>query len=98
MKKLDEFIAVLSRWQIDVSVFWGHICLRNGDIRAREHYGKMLANHRHMAADFILKLAETDKELSEAIDERAAIREAEGLSNDRRSAVLCNLIEGWVHF
>ena len=98
MKKLDEFIAVLSRWQIDVSVFWGHIYLRDGDIRAREHYGNMLANHRLMAADFILKLAETDKELSEEIEERAAIREAEGLPSDRRSAVLCNLIEGWVHF
>lgn len=98
MKKLDELIAVFARWQVNVSVHWGHIYLKGGDIRARDHYGSMLAARKHMAADFILKLAETDKDLAYAIEERAAIREADGLPGDIRSAVLCNLNEGWVHF
>ena len=98
MKKLDELIAVLKRWQVNISVYWGHIYLYGGDIRAREHYGSMLAARKHMAADFILKLAETDKDLAYAIEERAAIREADELPGDIRSAVLCNFNESWVHF
>ena len=58
----------------------------------------MLAARKHMAADFILKLAETDKKLSEEIEERAAIREADGLPGDIRSAVLSNFNDNWVHF
>ena len=82
MKKLDEFIAELKRWQIEVSVFWGHIYLRGGDIRARKQYGSMLATHKHMAADLIIRLAKDE------VEERAAIRGADGLPDDMRSAAL----------
>ena len=89
MKKLDEFLAELKRWQVEINVFWGHIYLTGGDIRARKEYGSMLATHKHMAADLVIRLAR------DAVEERAAIREADGLPGDLHSAALCGLE---VHF
>lgn len=89
MKKLDEFLAELRRWQVRITVFWGHIYLTDGDIRARKEYGNMLAEHKHMAADLVIRLAK------DAVEERAAIREADGLPSDLHSAALCGIK---VHF
>ena len=91
MKKIAELKAELDRWQVECSVFWGKLYLYGGDKRARKAYSDMLASRPKMIAYLILYLAKTDKDLMNVIEERAAIREAEGLPGDLFSAVRCSL-------
>ena len=91
MKKVAELKAELDRWQVKYSVIWGKLYLTGGDKRARETYSDMLAEHKKMAANFILYLAKTDEDLMYSIEERASIREADGLPGDLLSAIMCSL-------
>ena len=86
-----EFIAELERWQIHVSVFWGRLILRYGNEEVRKYYSDMFHSRPRMEADLILHLSKANSELAYAIEERAAIRQADGLSEDLFSAVLCNI-------
>ena len=91
MKKVAELLSELKNWNVKVSVFWGRMSLSGGDARARKYYGEMMSSHSLIEAHLILELARNDRDLMEKIEERAAIREAEGLSGDLFSAILCNI-------
>ncbi|MBQ6664903.1 MAG: hypothetical protein IJM68_04865 [Synergistaceae bacterium] len=93
MKKTAELLSELRRWQVNISVEWGRISLSGGDARALEYYGEMIRAHPRIEAHLILELAREDKDVMDVIEERAAIRWAEGLPGDVFSAVLCNITE-----
>ena len=73
---------------------YGRITLKGGDKTAREHYQKILEENSELEIELIFDLARSDKDVLFAIEERAAIREADGLPGDLESAVLCNFLKG----
>ena len=81
----------LKRWEIIPSVEHNRIVLKDGNKRARYHYTMILQENPDFEVKLILELAEQNSELREAIEERAAIREADGLPGDFYSAVRCNI-------
>lgn len=91
MTKVKEFCAELERWHIKASVFWGKLKLTGGDDRAREYFTNMFRSRSKMEAHIILELSKNDPDLAYAIEERAAMRQADGLPSDLFSAILCNL-------
>ena len=91
MTKAREFCAELERWNIKASVFWGRLKLTGGDDRARKYLGEMFQSRPKMEAYIINELSKTDPDLEYAIEERVAMRQADGLPSDRLSAILCNL-------
>lgn len=91
MTKAKEFCAELERWHIKALVFWGRLKLTGGDDRAREYFRDMFRSRSKMEAHIILELSKNDPDLSYAIDERAAMRQVDGLPSDLFSAILCNL-------
>lgn len=93
MKKTAELLHELKRWDVDVSVRWGRIRLSGGNAQALEYYRGMIASHPKIEAHLILELARNDDDLMCAVEERAAIRWADGLPGDLFSAVLCNITE-----
>lgn len=91
MTNVKEFCAELERWHIKASVFWGRLKLKGGDDRARKYFSEMFLSHPKMEAQIIFELSKNDPELAYAIEERAAMRQADGLPSDLFSAILCNL-------
>ena len=84
------FLKEILSWQIKPIYEYGRITLKDGDNTAREHYQRILNENPQLQIEFILDLARSDKYVLELIEERAAIREADGLPGDLESAVLCN--------
>ena len=91
MTKVKEFCAELERWHIKASVFWGRLILTGGDERARKYFSEMFRSRPKMEAHIILELSKSDSDLAYAIEERAAMRQADGLPSDLYSAILSNL-------
>lgn len=92
MTKVKEFCAELKRWRIRASVFWGRLELTGGDDKAREYFSDMFTSRPKMEAHIIQELSKNDPYLAYAIEERAAMRQADGLPSDTFSAILCNLV------
>ena len=88
---MSEFMKELKRWKIIPVVEYGRVVLYNRDKRAREHYSSVLLANPEFEVKLILELSETDKYVRELIEERAAIRESDGLPGDLESAVKCNI-------
>mgnify|MGYP003571532913 CR=1 FL=1 len=82
----------LKRWQITAAYENGRILLIGGDTSARKHFQNLLEQNPDFEVQLILELAQQNSEIFEAITERAAIREADGLPGDIESAVKCNII------
>ena len=80
----------LKKWKITPIYYFGRIYLEGGDKSAREHYQSILDENIELQIKFILELAKHDKNVLELIEERAAIRGADGLPDDLESAVRCN--------
>ena len=91
MTKISELLQELSRWQISACVEYGRIVLSGGDVNARRYYSEMFREHPKLEAHLILELARQDSTLMCQIEERAAIRWADGLPGDLFSAILCNI-------
>ena len=88
--QMSSLLNELKNWQIKPIYEYGRITLEDGDKTAREHYQKILDENPELQIDFILDLARHDKNVLELIEERAAIRKADGLPDDLDSAVSCN--------
>jgi len=87
---MNSLLKELNGWQIKSLYEYGKIRLEGGDKTAREHYQKVLDENPELQIAFILDLAKHDKYVFELIEERAAIRAADGLLDDQYSAVSCN--------
>lgn len=88
---LQEYLKELDRWQIRYEVKEWSITLTGGDNKARWHYEQMLSADKDIQSQIILYAANKDTNLRDLIEERAAIRWADGLLGDLLSAVKCNL-------
>lgn len=84
-----SFLRELRDWKITPEYNFGRIQLTGGDNTAREHYQNVIDENPLL----ILEIAKGNKEILQAVEERAAIREADGLPGDLESAVLCNFTE-----
>lgn len=87
-----KFLNELKRWH--VSFYYDddtkRIYLSGGNTKAREHFTKIIKKYPLVEALLILKLAENDPDLFYSIEERAGIREADGLDGSLFSAIFCN--------
>ena len=87
---MDEFLKELKSWGIKTYLEFGRLVLYDGDKTAREHYSNVLLQEPELEIQLILELVRSDSDIREQIEERAAIRYAEGLPDDLESAVRCN--------
>ena len=87
---MNSLLRELNDWQVKPVYEYGRITLKDGDKTAREHYQNILAKNQDLEIQLIFDLARHDKEVLFAIEERAAIRKADGLPGDLESAALCN--------
>ncbi len=86
-----KFLAELRRWEIVITYSNGRIYLSGNYEEPVEHYQKFLKAYPGYEASVILKLAEQNSDIMDSLEERVAMREADGLPSDLNSAVLCNI-------
>ena len=67
------------------------IKLYGGNEKARQHYEEVLKENPELETRMILVASNEEATLRELIEERAAIRYAEGLPGDKYSAVESNI-------
>lgn len=87
MSKLSD---ELKRWHIKTYLHNNRLILSEGDNTARNHYKTLLSKNPEVEIKLILELIKSDCEMRQFVEERAAIREADGLPGDLESAVRCN--------
>lgn len=87
---MNSLIKELQIWQITPVYNFGRAKLTGGDNTAREHYTRVLAENPELEVQLILDMARHDRKILELIEERAAIRCAENLLGDLKSAVISN--------
>lgn len=83
---MSKLLEELKFWGITPEYNFGRIQLTNGDNNARLYYCNLLLENPEFEIALILEIPE----FREYIEERAAIREADGLLGDLESAVKCN--------
>ena len=91
---LKEYMNELRRWGISYDVSDWRVILRGGDRKARYHHERVISEDKDLEAKLILYASNRNRDLRDLIEERAAIRCADGLPGDLLSAVKCNLEEG----
>ena len=82
-----EILQELQHYKILIEVENWHVNLSGGFDGAREYYEQFLHGNSDAEISLILELSKDDADLRYAIEERAAIREADGLPCDLYSAV-----------
>lgn len=87
MISAKEYESELKRWGIQYDVKDYRIKLFGGDNKARRHYESLLMNDSDLEAMMILQYTNKDALLRELVEERAAIRYADGLPGDLLSAI-----------
>ena len=87
MISAKEYQEELKRWGIQYEVEDYRVILYGGDNRARRHYEGILREDSELEALLILLASNKDDALRCLIEERAAIRYADGLPGDLLSAV-----------
>ena len=92
---VNELIEELNRYQIRIEEKYPRVLLSGGDKHARKYYSEFIEASPELECELILELAKKDDDLMFEIEERAAIREADGLPGDLRSAVMCNFTRGY---
>ena len=90
--KTKLLIKELEKHRITPVYDCGRITLAGGDSEACEYYSHMLLDNPKLEIDLILELAKIEEYIYCCIDERAAIRAAEGLPCDLESAVRDDII------
>ena len=93
---MNKLLKELQDWGIKPEYYFGRVYLKDGDKTARKHYADILEANPELEIDLIWDLARHDKNVLEIIEERAAIREADGLPGDIESAVKCNFAVSFV--
>lgn len=93
MSKLKD---ELKRWHIKAYLHNGRLILYDGDNAARNHYKTLLLENPEVEIKLILELIKSDEDMRQFVEERAAIREADGLPGDLESAVRCNFPQNYV--
>ena len=88
MISVKEFQNELKRWCIHYEECGKRINLFGGDNKARRHYENVLKDNPELEAQLVLIASNKDSDLRFELEERAAIRYAEGLSGDLFSAAL----------
>ena len=87
---MNSLLKELRDWQIKPIYDYGKIILTDGDKTAREHYQQILDENDELHIQLILDLVKCDRDIRNYVEERAAIRWANGLPGDFESAVRCN--------
>ena len=82
-----DLLQEFHHWGITCEVENWRVKLTGGDWRACEHYQRLLLGNSDVELNLILELSKHDEDLRYAIEERAAIREADGLAGDFVSAI-----------
>ena len=83
-----DYQEELKRWNIRYEIVDMRIHLYGGDNKARWHYEEVLKANPELEARLIVIASNRDSELRYELEERAAIRYADGLSGDLISAAL----------
>ena len=86
-----DFQEELTKWGIQKEIREWRLKLTGGDKKVREHYERVLKSDSDLEATMILLLSNEDAVLRELLEERAAIRWADGLPGDLLSAVKGNM-------
>lgn len=86
-----DFNDELKKWGIETRVADWRIELIGGAKKVREHYERVLKSDIELESRLILISTNKDEELKELLEERAAIRESDGLPGDLLSAVKANM-------
>ena len=87
---MNSLLKELRDWQIKPVYDFGRITLTGGDKTARAHYQRILDENDGLQIQLILDLVKCDRDVRDCVEERAAIRWADGLPGDLESAVRCN--------
>ena len=88
MISVKDYQNELKRWCIHYEESDKRINLFGGDNKARRHYEEVLKDNPELEAQLVLIASNKDSDLRFELEERAAIRYAEGLSGDLLSAAL----------
>jgi hypothetical protein len=86
-----DFQEELKKWGIQKELQDWRLKLTGGNKKVREHYERVLKSDSDLEATMILLLSNEDAVLREQLDERAAIRCADGLPGDLLSSVKANM-------
>ena len=86
-----DFQEELTKWGIQKELQDWRLKLTGGKKEVREHYERVLKSDSDLEATMILLLSNEDAVLREQLDERAAIRCADGLPVDLLSSVKANM-------
>ena len=89
--KTNEFLEELSRWSIETEYKSGRIYLQGGREDALGHFSGILRISPELEGALIWKLAQTDANIMDAIEERRAIRWIENGDDSIRGAIMCNI-------
>ena len=87
----EKFLKEMKRWGISLNYSYGRIILSNGNVNALEHYKKFISLYPECEVEIIFELSKINRDVMDIIEERAAIREADGLAGDLESAIRCNI-------
>ena len=88
MISVKDYQNELKRWCKHYEESDKRINLFGGDNKARRHYEEVLKDNPELEAQLVLIASNKDSDLRFELEERAAIRYAEGLSGDLLSAAL----------
>lgn len=88
MIEVKDYQEELKSWRIKYRANDLRVELYGGDRKARKHYESILRSNRELEARLLMILTNTNAELKYALEERAAMRYAEGLTGDMYSAAL----------
>ena len=91
MANLSKFKDTLEKYGLSYEVSPARrIILLGDDENVRGHFQEIVNGFPELEAEMILEEAKVDVDLMYEIEERAAIRWADGLPGDLFSAVMCN--------
>lgn len=91
--KMTDFQNELVKYGIGVKYESGRLELTGGDEEAREHYTAVLQASPEFEGALIWKLAQTDADIMDSIEERRAIKWVETGDDSLRSAILGNITQ-----
>ena len=89
--RMTDFQNELAKYGIDVKYDSGRLELVGGDDKAREHYIAVLKASPEFEGTLIWKLAQTNADIMDSIEERRAIKWVETGDDSYRSAILGNI-------
>lgn len=89
--KITDFQSELSKRGIGVKYRNGRIHLEGGEEKVREHYTAVLKCSPEFEGALIWRLAQTNEDIMDAIEERRAIKRVETGDDSLYSAIMDNI-------